>query len=222
MKKIILVMLLALLAAAPTVKAQIPVVGLLTGAIKKVIKAIDLEIQRQQNKVLWLQNAQKTLENTMSKMHLDDISDWTQKQKKLYQNYFDELRKVKEVLATYNQVRDMISRQKALVNEYSTAWHLLRNDPHFSAQELANMSSVYQSILAESLQDVEQMELVITSLATQMSDGRRLDLLSVADRSLDKNIAQLRRFNNLNFRLSLSRATSQQDAIRTKAMYGIN
>lgn len=215
-------MLLALLAAAPTVKAQIPVVGLLTGAIKKVIKAIDLEIQRQQNKVLWLQSAQKTLENTMSKMHLDDISDWTQKQKELYQNYFDELRKVKEVLATYNQVRDMISRQKALVNEYSTAWHLLGSDPHFSAQELANMSSVYHSILAESLQDVEQMELVITSLATQMSDGRRLDLLSVADRSLDKNIAQLRRFNNLNFRLSLSRATSQQDAIRTKVIYGIH
>lgn len=221
MKRIILAMLLALLAAAPTVKAQIPVVGLITGAIKKVIKAIDLEIQRQQNKVIWLQNAQKTLENTMSKMHLDDISNWTQKQKELYQNYFDELRKVKEVLTTYNQVRDMITRQKALVNEYTTAWNLLRHDPHFSAQELQNMSSVYHSILAESLQDLEQMELVITSLSTQMSDGRRLELLSVADRSLDKNIAQLRSFNNLNFRLSLSRAISEQDAIRTKAIYGI-
>lgn len=222
MKKAILIGMIGFITIIPFAKAQIPIVSVFTGAAKRIIRAIDLEIQRQQNKVIWLQNAQKALENTMSKMHLDDISNWTQKQKDLYSDYFAELRKVKDVLATYNQVKDMVGRQKALVNEYATAWNLLNHDPHFSAQELRNMASVYQSILSESLEDLEQMEMVVTSFATQMSDGQRLALLSKVSRSLDKNIGQLRRFNDLNFRLSVSRAASATEANNLKSLYGIH
>jgi hypothetical protein len=53
--------------------------------VKKVIVAIDLKIQRLQTKTVWLQNAQKVVENTMSKLKLDEITDWVQKQKDLYQ-----------------------------------------------------------------------------------------------------------------------------------------
>ena len=70
-------------------------------AIKKVIKAVDLQIQRLQNKTIWLQNAQKTLENKMAKLKLEEISDWVEKQRKLYDDYFQELWKVKSALTYY-------------------------------------------------------------------------------------------------------------------------
>ncbi|MEP0711380.1 hypothetical protein [Algoriphagus sp.] len=66
--------------------AAIPIVEIIKAAVKKVIVAVDLQIQRQQNKVIWLQNAQKVLENTMSKLKLDEISSWTEKQRELYKN----------------------------------------------------------------------------------------------------------------------------------------
>ncbi|MBS1577424.1 MAG: conjugal transfer protein TraI, partial [Bacteroidetes bacterium] len=72
-------------------QAQIPILEIIKAAVKKVIIAVDLQVQRLQNKTIWLQNAQKTLENTMSKMHLDDISGWVEKQRKLYADYFEEL-----------------------------------------------------------------------------------------------------------------------------------
>ena len=65
------------------IQAQDPITLIIKEGIKKVIKAVDLQIQRQQNKIIWLQNAQKTLENTLSKTKLKEISDWVEKQRTL-------------------------------------------------------------------------------------------------------------------------------------------
>ena len=97
-------------------KAQIPIVDIIKAAVKKVIKAIDLQMQRLQNKTIWLQNAQKTLENKMSQLKLNEIKDWVEKQRKLYDDYFKELWKVKAALAYYNRVKDIIERQVQMVN----------------------------------------------------------------------------------------------------------
>ena len=66
--------------------AQLPIAQIIKEGIKKVIVAVDLKIQRLQTKTIWLQNAQKVVENKMSKLKLKEISDWVQKQKDLYQN----------------------------------------------------------------------------------------------------------------------------------------
>jgi len=39
--------------------------------VTKIIKAIDLKVQRMQNKTIWLQNAQKVIENQLSKNKTD-------------------------------------------------------------------------------------------------------------------------------------------------------
>ena len=51
-------------------EAQIDIATIIKAAVKKVIKAVDLQIQRFQNKTIWLQNVQKSLENAMSKTKL--------------------------------------------------------------------------------------------------------------------------------------------------------
>lgn len=72
--------------------AQLPIIG---EVISKAIKAIDLKVQRLQNKVLVIQNAQKVLENKLHAMKLAEISNWSYKQKQLYERYFNELGQVK-------------------------------------------------------------------------------------------------------------------------------
>ncbi|RZJ37490.1 MAG: conjugal transfer protein TraI, partial [Chryseobacterium sp.] len=39
--------------------AQIAVLEVIKAGVKKVIKAVDLKVQRLQNETIWLQNAQK-------------------------------------------------------------------------------------------------------------------------------------------------------------------
>jgi hypothetical protein len=74
MKKFVLIAGICLgLSVAPTKESKAIYWVVIKQAIIKVIKALDLQVQRLQNKTIWLQNAQKTLENTMSKLQLNEI-----------------------------------------------------------------------------------------------------------------------------------------------------
>ena len=63
-------------------KGQDPISLIIKEAVKKAIKQIDLQMQRLQNKTIWLQNAQKTVENKKSELKMNEIKDWVEKQRK--------------------------------------------------------------------------------------------------------------------------------------------
>ena len=224
-RKISLCLLCLLLVSSPARPAKavvaLPIVGVITAAIKKVILAIDLRIQRLQNKTIWLQNAHKKLENTLSKLKLDDISQWTQKQKDLYKNYYEELMKVKSIISYYQRIRDITQKQVRLVNEYERAWDLIRQDPHFNVTELEYMHKVYSGILNESLNNIDQIFLILDSFTIQMSDAKRFEIINAAADQIEANYDDLRLFNRQNRQLSLQRAKTKHDVDAIKKFYGI-
>jgi hypothetical protein len=224
MKKIIIALAITLGCLLQTQKAdaQLLILDIIKAGIKKVIRAVDLQIQRQQNKVIWLQDAQKTLENTLSKLKLQEISDWTQKQKDLYGKYFDELKKVKDLIAYYQRIKDITEKQARLAREYSLAWGLLRNDTHFTPQEITYMGRVYDGILSETVKNMDEVMLVAGSFRTQMTDAKRLEILNHAADRVDRNYSDLGAFTKQNAMLSLQRAHSEQEMQMVKKMYGLH
>lgn len=210
-----------LLMSPSKVNAQDEVAQAIAEGIKKVIRAIDLKIQRWQNETIWLQNAQKTIENTMSKLRLDEISDWVERQRKLYDDYFDELWKVKTVITYYHRVRDIIDRQRQLVREYTRARNLVRQDTNFTPGEIEYMYKVYAGILDESVKNLDQVSLVATAFATQMSDARRLEIINEAADKIDQNLTDLRQFNTQNMMMSFQRAKEKNDIDVVKKLYGL-
>ncbi len=200
---------------------QIPIVEIIKAGIKKVIKAVDLKIQRLQNKTIWLQNAQKTLENTLSKLKLDEISKWTEKQKEQYREYYEELAKVKAIISYYQRIRDITQKQVQLVNEYQHAWQLIQQDDHFTSDEIEYMSRVYSGILEESLNNIDQITLIVQSFTTTMSDAKRLEIINNAADQVDANYDDLMRFNQQNVLLSLSRAKTSIEVQTVKKLYGL-
>ena len=136
--------------AIPTgATAQIAVLQVIKAGIKRVIKAVDLKVQRMQNRMVWLQNAQKTLENQLSKLRLGDIADWTEKQRKLYEDYYQELWKVKSAITYIKRIKELSQEQGQLVKEYGWAWERFSKDPNFTPDELENMTTVYSGLLEE-------------------------------------------------------------------------
>jgi hypothetical protein len=202
-------------------EGQIPVAEIIKAGIEKVIVAIDLKIQRLQTKTIWLQNAQKVIENAMSKLKLSQIGDWVQKQKDLYQNYFDELWKVKNILTVYFRVKEIINQQLALVREYHRAWQGVKQDGHFTQDEIVYIGKIYAGMIGESLKNLEQVSLVINSFTTQMSDARRMEIIDDAAVKMQNNYDDLRQFNNQNIQLSLQRSKDEHDISVVKQLYGI-
>ena len=215
------IIVFAAMAPLQPARAQIPIAEIIKAGITKVIKAVDLKIQRLQNKTVWLQNAQKVLENEMSKLKLTEIGDWANRQKELYANYFDELWKIKSTIGTYQSVKEIISKQVQLVREYSKAFTLSRQDPNFTAAELKYMQQVYTGILDESLKNIEQLQLVITAFATQMTDAKRVEIIQAAHDNMEQNLTDLRQFNQQNIKISLQRAKEKNDINAVKKLYGL-
>jgi hypothetical protein len=198
------------------------VIEIIKEAIIKAIKAIDLQVQRLQNATIELQNIQKQVENTLSKLKLDEIADWTEKQKAIYQEYFDELWKVKSLIAYYSRITEIINKQKQLVTEYKRAFSLVKKDNHFSGEEIDYIYSVYSGIIDKSVSSLDQIFLLVQSFTVQMSDAERLALLNRSADEIETYIRDLRTFSNQNIQLSLQRAKSIQDINTVKDLYGIN
>ena len=202
-------------------QAQINVASIIQEGVKKVIMAIDLKIQRLQNKTIWLQNAQKAVENTMSKIKLDEITTWVEKQKTLYQDYFNELRKVKTVISYYYRIREVTSKQLQLVAAYKNALNLFKQDNHFTSTEINYMINVYSGILDESVKNLDQILLVITSFSTQMDDAKRLQIIDASANSIEQNYIDLIQFNQQNIALSLDRSKDLSEINQVRVLYGL-
>ena len=201
--------------------AQIAVVEVIKAGVKKVIKAVDLKVQRLQNETIWLQNAQKVLENQLFKLKLTEIADWTEKQREQYSKYYEELWRVKSVIAYYKRIKELAEKQADILNDYKWAWGLFQKDQHFTPDELEYMRKVYSGILEESVKNLDQVFLVINSFKTQMSDAARLELVSKASAELDNNRSALKKFNMENIGRSIQRAKSLDEAARLKEIYGV-
>ncbi|RKR08152.1 hypothetical protein C8C83_5387 [Flavobacterium sp. 90] len=223
--RIITCLICLLLVSTPARPAEksavLPILEIVKAVTKKVIKAIDLRIQRLQNKTIWLQNAQKQLENVLSKLKLDEISDWTQKQKELYKGYYQELSKVKSVITYYQRIKEITKKQTKLVQEYEKAWNLFRQDFHFKEDEIRYMEHVYNGILEESVKNMDQIFLILESFTTEMSDLKRLEIINKASDEIDSNYDDLKLFNQQNILLSLQRAKTESEVNQTKQFYGI-
>ena len=225
-KLIILVMclLVVTITFTPTQEARavIPIVKIIREAVKKVIKAVDLMIQRLQNKTIWLQNAQKVLENKLSQLKLTEIAEWTEKHRQLYKQYYDELWQIKNALAAYQRIRQVVDKQIRIVNEYKRAWALVSKDKNFTESEIDFMYRVYKGILGESVRNIDQLMLVVNSFKTQMTDAQRLSIITQVGNRVEQNLVDLLEFNMNTYQLSLNRAKTQYEIARVKKLYGIN
>ncbi len=166
-KKKLLVVMLVL---SCSVRAQsIDPVSLI---IAKVIKAIDLKVQKLQNETIWLQQAQSLAENELSKLKLSEIRGWQQQLNDLYAGYFAELKLVKSSVTGLSQVRRILEMQKQVLVEYGRMAKDARVKGEYDA--LLNTSTdVLQTLYAVmgsqySMKDAERI-CMITTLKDAMS-----------------------------------------------------
>jgi len=205
-----------------TTPPQISITELIKTAVRRAIKAVDLKIQRLQNKTIWLQNACKLLENEMTALKLNEITKTSHFYNTLYEEYFAELKSAKHMTTQYHKIREITRIQSLVVSDYQKTWWLLRKDPHFTAEEIKQMSFNYDSILENSLQNTDLIVHIISSFSTSMTDGQRLKLISYVEAKVQKNYKILRHYNFHNGLISLQRANTAAERNHIKTLYELH
>ena len=201
--------------------AQYAIVEAVKAASKKIIKAVDLSVQRLQNGVIDLQNAQRVLENMLSSLRLQDIASWTQQQKELYQGYFDELWQIKTALSYADRLRYIVQLEKQLYQEYSSAWGVLQKNGLFNPIQLRQIDAVYAQYIDQSVAATDDLIRLMGAFSVQMSDAQRLALIDQVTQELTTLIRQLRAFTGSIQNLSRERAAKLDGLNKLLKLYGL-
>src|SRR5439155_1697539 len=107
-----------------------------------------------------------------------EMGEWAAKQKKLYQDYYDELRKVRSVISGAAEVKQIFAKQSEIVNEYKKTFLTLQQSPHFKFHELDSIRKVYTGIITRSENVLSILKSVTRVGSSEMRDSERLSLIA--------------------------------------------
>lgn len=207
--KLMIILLLGM--AARPASGQVTVAAVIQAGVKKVIRALDLRIQRQQIKALELQTLQKKAETSMVTAKLAAISEWINKQRRLYESYYKELWQVKSILRTGGAVRDILTQETLLLKAYQDSWQRLRGSGQFSAKELDYLAGLYGEILKDNSRHMAALHIVIQDFRIQMPDAMRLEIIRHIDRRIATDVNDLLRLNRENWVFALQRSRTKNN-----------
>ena len=220
MKKRLLLIAFIFITGYSSADAQI--IDIIIILTNKVVKAIDLKIQELQNQTINLQIIQKQAENELSKQNLSEISDWVEKQKNLYKDYYASLKQVKPLIAGGQNISRLVQQQKELFGLYELASSKTKLDIHLTEKEKVGTLSQYATILDESTKSFAQLKQTISSNTIQLSDGDRIKLINQYANQLDGLLYKLQTIYSRSQQLSLQRSKDETDSKTIRDFYGLN
>jgi hypothetical protein len=139
----------------------------------------------------------------------------------LHDVYLSGLLAVSPAVRNYRRIPDIISMQASLLKEYKSAAGRFQRSGTFSPVELAYISKVYQKLIAESLQGLDELAGVITAGKLRMSDAERLKAIDRVYTGAADKLNFLRTFNRQGIALSLGRARDLDNTRQLKHLYGL-
>jgi DNA repair ATPase RecN len=208
MKKLILILVLAVLYVPPWLYAQ-----------DQEIKQLALNVEKLAQLKQLLSDMKKGYQVVSA--GYTTIKDVSQGNFGLHQTYLDELMQISPSVKKYKKVRDIINYQMLLVQEYKQAYSRFKQDGNFNPEELAYLGQVYGNLLNKSLNHLDELSSVLTASRMRMSDDERLRAIDNIFMDMQDKLVFLRHFNTSNTKLAVQRARERNDVITIRQIYGI-
>jgi hypothetical protein len=139
----------------------------------------------------------------------------------LHETFLDGLMLVSPEVRKYYKITDIISDQSAIVSEYKTAYKRFRRSGNFSASELDYLGKVYGKLFSQSLENLDQLIMVITAGTLRMSDDERLQAIDRIHADTQDKLVFLRSFNRETGILNVQRQKERADISGTAAYYNL-
>lgn len=137
----------------------------------------------------------------------------------LHEVFLDGLMVVSPEVKKYARVADIITYQKNIVSEYKRALKSFRSADVFSPSELEYIGLVYENLFDQSLQNLEDLMMVITSSKLRMSDDERLRAIDRIFIDTQDKLMFLRNFNSEANMLLLQKKKQKKEIGQLKGLY---
>jgi hypothetical protein len=139
----------------------------------------------------------------------------------IHQTFLDGLMQVSPAVRKYKKIAEIISYQNQLVKEYKSAFRRFDASNLFNSSEIRYMENVYSNLFNKSLQNLEELTMVITAGKLRMSDDERLNAIDRIYNDMADKLVFLRTFNKENNVLAIQRDREMVDTKVSKKLNGL-
>ena len=138
----------------------------------------------------------------------------------LHSAYLNGLLSVSPAVKKYVRVADIISAEANLISEYKAAQSAFSHSGMFSASELNYFTSVFSNLYNQSLNNLDELTMVLTDNELRASDAERLNAIDHIYDDLQNKLSFLRVFNGRAGVLASQRQHDLQDNSNLKSLFG--
>ncbi len=149
------------------------------------------------------------------------VKDLSQGNFNLHKTFLDGLMKVSPAVRKYKKIADIINNQILIVKEYKNAFGRFRQDNNFNPGEIDYLSKIYTYLFKQSLNNLDELTIIITANKLRMSDDERLSAIDRIYNDMADKLMFLRHFNNNTTILAVQRAREKNDAVTMEKIYGV-
>lgn len=140
----------------------------------------------------------------------------------LHEAFLDGLMLVSPEVRKYRRVGDILSFQKDILSEYKHAFKQFNSSGLFSTAELDYLSKVYSGLFSQSLDNLDELTLILTANSLRMSDEDRLGGIDRIFADTSDKLTFLRSFNRQAGTLLIQRKAARADIDSTKDLFKTN
>jgi len=148
------------------------------------------------------------------------IKDLAQGNFNLHNTFLTGLLSINPTIKNYVRVADIIQAQANLVAEYKKSKQQFIKSGAFSPSELNYIATVYSNLVDKSLDNLDELVMVLTSNSLRMSDAERLTAIDRIYDDMQDKVNFLRQFNSRAATLGSQRQLLLQDNATLKSLFG--
>ena len=188
----------------------------------------EIHAQAKQRKVLLLQIA--ALQTyigyakkgyTVVKKGLNFIGDVKKGEVNLHSDYFNSLLQVNPKVKNYVRVGEIITLQIKILKVHKKTFELVRQNDLFHGDELDYIERVFERLIDNCNETLDQLLLISTDAKLEMTDDQRLEHIDSLYAAMMADYSFCEHFSQEIKILSLSKAKEKKDARQSKILNGL-
>lgn len=157
----------------------------------------------------------------IAKEGLNTIGKFTKGEFDLHTDYFNSLKSVNPEIKRYVKVADIIALQVKIVQNYNRTQRRLNSSDAFSGDELAYISRVFNRLLDDCSQTIDELITITTDGKLEMKDDERMKRIDQLYLDMQDKYTFSLSFSNDAKSLAVSRVKEKTDVQTSRALHGI-
>ena len=134
--------------------------------------------------------------------------------------YYDGLRKVKNLVRDARKVQQTILMVGDITDTYVTSFQRMMRDDNFTVEELGAIAFGYTKLLEESNDVLTELKNVVNITTLSMTDKERMDVVERCYSKMKRYRNLVSYYTNKNISVSYLRAKKKNDLDRVMGLYG--